>query len=71
MNKYLLLEIGVEELPSRFVDSTLSQIKENLTKMLNEERIEFNNIKTLATPRRLTFIVEGISSKQKDLEEEY
>lgn len=70
MNKYLLLEIGVEELPSRFVDSTLSQIKENLTKMLNEERIEFNNIKTLATPRRLTFIVEGISSKQKDLEEE-
>ena len=43
MNKYLLFEVGVEELPSRFVSSTLDQIKSNLTKMFNENRIEFSN----------------------------
>ena len=70
MNNYLLFEVGVEELPSRFVESTLAQIKNNLTKLFNESRINFNDIKTYGTPRRLTFIVEGISDRQSDLEEE-
>lgn len=70
MNSYLLFEVGVEEMPSRFVESTLTQIKTNLEKSFKAERIEFSNIKTLATPRRLTFIVENISDKQSDLEEE-
>lgn len=70
MNKYLLFEVGVEELPSRFVSSTLQQIKSNLTKMLSENRIEFNEIDTYGTPRRLTFIVKGISDRQSNLEEE-
>lgn len=51
MNNYLLFEVGVEELPSRFVSSTLDQIKSNLTKMFNENRIEFSDIKTYGTPR--------------------
>lgn len=70
MNNYLLFEVGVEELPSRFVKSTLEQIKINLTKLLNENRVSFDDIKSYGTPRRLTFIVEGISTKQSDLEEE-
>lgn len=70
MNNYLLFEVGVEELPSRFVESTLGQIKSNLTKLFKENRINFNDIKTYGTPRRLTFVVEGISDKQSDLEEE-
>lgn len=70
MNNYLLFEVGVEELPSRFVSSTLEQIKNNLTKQFKEERIEFDNIETYGTPRRLTFIVKGISERQSNLEEE-
>ena len=70
MNSYLLFEVGVEELPSRFVSSTLDQIRSNLTKMFNENRIEFSDIKTYGTPRRLTFIVENISERQSNLEEE-
>lgn len=70
MNNYLLFEVGVEELPSRFVSSTLQQIKSNLTNMFNENRIEFNEIKTYGTPRRLTFIAYGISERQSNLEEE-
>ncbi|RDY23954.1 glycine--tRNA ligase subunit beta [Romboutsia maritimum] len=70
MNNYLLFEVGVEELPSRFVSSTLDQVKNNLTKLFNENRISFDNIETYGTPRRLTFIVKGISETQSNLEEE-
>ncbi len=70
MKNYFLLEIGVEELPSRFVESTIAQIKENLEKSLTENRVEFDDIETYATPRRLTFIINKISDNQADLEEE-
>ena len=70
MENYFLLEVGVEELPSRFVESTLTQIKENLEKSLKENRVEFENIEKYGTPRRLTFVINQISDKQSDLEEE-
>ena len=67
MNNYLLLEIGVEELPSRFGQSTLEQIENNLSKLLTEERVNFDNIEKYATPRRLTFIIKNIADKASDL----
>ncbi len=70
MNNYLLFEVGVEEMPSRFVASTLKQIKESTEKMLNEKRVKFDNIETFATPRRLTFVINGLAERQEDLEEE-
>ena len=70
MRNYLLLEIGVEELPSRFGQTTLDQIENNLSKLLKEERINFDNIEKYATPRRLTFVINNIAEKASDLEEE-
>ena len=70
MNNYLLLEIGVEELPSRFGQTTLDQIENNLSKLLKEERVNFDNIDKYATPRRLTFVVKNLADKASDLEEE-
>ena len=70
MNNYLLLEIGVEELPSRFGRTTLDQIENNLSKWLKEERINFDNIEKYATPRRLTFVIKNLADKATDLEEE-
>ena len=70
MNNYLLLEIGVEELPSRFGQTTLDQIENNLSNLLKEERISFDNIDKYATPRRLTFVIKNLADKATDLEEE-
>lgn len=67
MNKYLL-EIGVEELPAKQIDNALAQLKVNTENLLKEERINFENIKTYATPRRLVLLVEGLAEKQEDLE---
>ena len=67
-NKYLL-EIGVEELPARFVGDALKQLKNNSIKLFKEERIGFESIEVYSTPRRLTIIVNGVDERQSDLEE--
>jgi len=68
-NKYLL-EIGVEELPAKFIDGALEQLKNNIENMFKDNRIQYTDIQTYSTPRRLTVIVEGLSDKQEDLKEE-
>ncbi|QQY80483.1 glycyl-tRNA synthetase beta chain [Keratinibaculum paraultunense] len=65
-NKYLL-EIGVEELPARFIDDALEQLRNNTEKTLEEKRIIFENIETYATPRRLVLVIKGLAEKQKTI----
>jgi len=64
--KYLL-EIGTEELPYKFISSALNQLKDSLSKILEENKIEFKDIITYGTPRRLCVIIDGISESQPDL----
>lgn len=66
MSKYLL-EIGVEELPYKFIPSACSQLKDAFAKLLNEQRIEYSSIETYATPRRLAVLIEDIQEKQPDI----
>lgn len=63
----LLFEIGMEEIPARFLEQALSDIKNNLQKKLKEDRIAFDSMKTYGTPRRLVLLVEGLGEKQEDL----
>lgn len=65
MNKYLL-EIGTEELPYKFVNTGLSQLKTAFEKLLKENQIDYTAIKSFSTPRRLTLIIEGFEEKQPD-----
>ena len=65
MNKYLL-EIGTEELPYKFVNSGIIQLKNAFEKLLQENQITFSCIKHYSTPRRLTLIIEGFEEKQPD-----
>ena len=43
----LLFEIGMEELPARFLKQALSDLKSNLETKLNNERIKFDEYKNL------------------------
>lgn len=70
MKNYLLFEIGVEELPARYVNSAMDQLKTNIVKSFNENRITFDEVNVYSTPRRLTVIINNICEKQSDLEEE-
>ncbi|KXZ39694.1 glycyl-tRNA synthetase beta chain [Alkalithermobacter thermoalcaliphilus JW-YL-7 = DSM 7308] len=70
MNKCLLFEIGTEEIPARFINSAIDQIKQNTQKIFNENRLSFGQICVYTTPRRLTLVVNDLKEMQSDLEEE-
>ncbi|WP_270505309.1 glycine--tRNA ligase subunit beta [Paraclostridium sordellii] len=70
MKNYLLFEIGVEELPARYVNSAMEQLKLNIVKSFDENRITYDSVNVYSTPRRLTVVVDNICERQEDLEEE-
>jgi glycyl-tRNA synthetase beta chain len=70
MAKDLLLEIGLEEVPARFVRSAMEQLKEKTEKWLTDSRVAYDGVKAYATPRRLTVLVSGLADKQLDVNEE-
>jgi glycyl-tRNA synthetase beta chain len=64
----LLLEIGTEEIPSRFCQPALNQLKANAEKALADARIDFKLADTFGTPRRLVLYVKDMALVQKDVE---
>lgn len=65
----LLFEIGMEEIPARFLNQALKDLKNNFEKIFTDNRIKFSDIKTYGTPRRLVIYIEDLSEKQEDLNE--
>lgn len=65
-----LLEIGVEEMPARYVSELIRQLEQNTRKWFEQYRITFDQVKTFSTPRRLAIWVQGVADKQADLHEE-
>ena len=65
-----LLEVGVEELPARFVTASITQLQEKVEDWLTEQRLGFDSIRTFATPRRLAVLIEGLVESQPNIEEE-
>lgn len=69
MSQTVLLEIGLEEMPAKYVRSSSVQLKEKMTAFLEDNRINFDAIEMYATPRRLAVIASGVNDKQADLAE--
>lgn len=70
MRKDLLLEIGTEEIPARFIPGILSQIAGAAKVKFKELRIDYQEVRTLGTPRRITLIVKGVEQMQADISKE-
>jgi glycyl-tRNA synthetase beta chain len=64
--KTLLFEIGVEEVPARFIEPAKEGLNRLLHESLGNVRLPFNAIEILATPRRLTAFVHGLAEKQDE-----
>ena len=67
MSKYLL-EVGVEELPYKFIPMAISQLKSGFETFLNNSNVKFDKVNVMATPRRLAVLVEGLAASQPDVE---
>lgn len=70
MTRDVLIEVGVEELPARFVDSAEKQLLDQTSTWLKEERIPFNDIQSYSTPRRFAVLIKDIAEEQTSIEEE-
>lgn len=66
--KELFLEIGCEEIPAGFIPRATAEMAAIITKEFALARLEFSEIKTLATPRRLAMVVKGVPTVQPDAE---
>jgi len=65
MNK-VILEIGIEEVPSLYIDKALKDLKNCALRELQRLRIECVKVQTYGTPRRFIVYLEDINSQQKD-----
>ena len=67
MSKYLL-EVGVEELPYKFIPMAISQLETGFKTFLDSNNVGYETIKVMATPRRLAVVISGLASSQPDVE---
>lgn len=70
MAKDLLFEIGTEEIPSVFIPGAVEDLVLVARKVFDEALLGYNEIRSLATPRRLTLYGQGIEEFQRTLRRE-
>ncbi|KGE18154.1 glycine--tRNA ligase subunit beta [Paenibacillus wynnii] len=70
MSKDLLFEIGLEEIPARFIRAAMEQLQDRTSKWLEASRIAHSGVSAYATPRRLAVLVKDAAEKQEDISEE-
>lgn len=66
----LLLEIGLEELPARFVTNSMNQLSEKIQQWFQEKKVDHGEVVTYSTPRRLAVYVKDVNEAQADIHEE-
>lgn len=66
MAKDLIFEIGVEEIPAAYMPKALEDFKNNAVNSLNKARLDYEEVKSFGTPRRLALYVKGLGEKQED-----
>ena len=66
MTTTLLIEIGVEELPTKAVTALATAGRDLWTQALSNAALAHGNIDTFATPRRLAWRIHDLAEKQPD-----
>ncbi|MGY4690342.1 glycine--tRNA ligase subunit beta [Salibacterium sp. K-3] len=69
-NEHFLLEIGMEEMPARFVTDAMHQLQQKVGEWLTDNRLSYTSIDAFSTPRRLAVRVNELASVQEDVVEE-
>lgn len=67
MHNDLLLEIGTEEIPARFMPDSIKGVRDTAGKLLRENRLNYGDIAVYGSPRRLALIVRDVDERQEDI----
>ncbi|MBJ95672.1 MAG: glycine--tRNA ligase subunit alpha/beta [Rickettsiales bacterium] len=65
----LLLELGIEEVPARFLAAAAGDFRDAVVALLDEHGIEHGTAQALWTPRRLVVAVDAVESSSRRSEE--
>lgn len=65
-----LLQIGTEHLPARFLRPALEQLKENATKILAENRLNYKTLETYGTYKKLVLEIKDLAEVSEDISKE-
>lgn len=65
----VLIEIGAEEIPDRFLEDALAEIGRRWEAAFSEAQLSFESVATCGTPRRLTVEIRGLAAAQEDRDE--
>jgi glycyl-tRNA synthetase beta chain len=68
MGQELFLEIGTEEIPAGFLPKAMGDIETLIRKELENARLTFGEVRTVATPRRVALAVKDLAERQPDAE---
>ena len=60
-----LLEIGTEEIPASYIQPALDAMATMMSKFLSDKRVSHGTIRTMATPRRLVWVIKDVAEKQE------
>ena len=66
----LLLELFSEEIPARMQGRARADLARLLGDGLKGAGLEFNSVRSFATPRRLTVVIDGLPARSPDVHEE-
>jgi glycyl-tRNA synthetase beta chain len=66
MGKELIFEIGTEEIPARFMEDAIRDLRSVTERELRENLLTCKDISTYGTPRRLILLVTDLSDIQTD-----
>src|SRR4051794_40809183 len=64
MSAPLLIEIGCEDLPARYVQPLANALAEGISNGLGKRNVERGAARVFATPRRIAVLIEGVATKQ-------
>ncbi|HZP12953.1 MAG TPA: glycine--tRNA ligase subunit beta [Nevskiaceae bacterium] len=64
MSAPLLIEIGCEDLPARYVRPLANALAEGIVNGLGKRNVERGASRVFATPRRIAVLIDGVATKQ-------
>jgi len=67
MASELLLEIGTEEIPARFIPPVLAEMAAGFRRLMEQERIKVGAVVTWGTPRRLALVAREVAAAQEEV----
>ncbi|MCX4266315.1 MAG: glycine--tRNA ligase subunit beta, partial [Firmicutes bacterium] len=70
MARDLLFEIGIEEIPARFMEPALKQLRELTAAALQQAGLAYEDMQVYGTPRRIALLIKALAEVQPDSQAE-